>query len=144
MGNRGSWCRPSFLYCLLCGGLVLRCQPQVKNPPEMGTDRRNAIWRRHFLLHAASRDSVVRRASSQVAAALHLDRFHGPRVPNRFTYRALSPVLRFSALDPTDGTRHEKCGFQRFLMRPKSIGLIGFDRVTASHLTGPADTLRSE
>jgi len=26
-------------------------------------------------------------------------------------------------------------------MRPKSIGLIGFDRATASHLTGPADTL---
>ena len=26
-------------------------------------------------------------------------------------------------------------------MRPKSIGLIGFDQVTASHLTGPADTL---
>ena len=29
---------------------------------------RNAIWRGHFLLHAARRDSVVRRASSQVAA----------------------------------------------------------------------------
>ena len=26
-------------------------------------------------------------------------------------------------------------------MRPKSVGLIGFDQVTASHLTGPADAL---
>src|SRR4029434_3585239 len=103
----------------------------------MGAYLRNGVWRRHFLLHAASRDSVVRRASSQVAAALHLDRFHGPRVPNRFTYRALSPALWFSALDPTDGARDEKYGFRRFLMRPSPFGPLAFVKFALSHPHGP-------